>query len=217
MLGLLARGYHGMSRATSSQGLSKRTQLLKCHAKRSDFASSESSNALRGQIATPSSLPQRAPTSAAIKSSITSNNTTQLAQQEALQLPSRTGQQQKQLDVASPQFLAASVAALAIITADVFGPHSLHLLPQIDQQIHLLVTSHTDPTWRRQVADLAVSNTFITAGMAGWFASTAGMLIKRRLKALPALAAAWGVYCYGAGAVLVDPLLVATIKGTFQR
>lgn len=202
-----------MSQATGSQGLSKRTQLLMCHAKRSDLTSSESSNALRGQIPSPSSAPQRAPTSAAIKS----NPITQLAQQEAQQLPLRLAQQQQQLDVASPQFLAASVAAFAIITADVFGPHSLHLLPQLDQQIHLLVTSHTDPTWRRQVADLAVSNTFISAGMAGWFASTAGLLIKRRVKALPALAAAWGVYCYGAGAVLVDPLLVATIKGTFQR
>jgi membrane-associated phospholipid phosphatase len=134
--------------------------------------------------------------------------------------PNSKLQQQQQwapLGVAQPQFLAGCLLAFSLVAADIFAPASLHLLPGLDLQLHQLVLATTGSTWRREVADLAVSDTFITAAMLGWLASSSVALARHRGRALPALAAAWAFYCYGAGAVLVDPALVDWLKHAFHR
>jgi membrane-associated phospholipid phosphatase len=68
------------------------------------------------------------------------------------------------------------------------------------------------------MADVWISDVFITAGVLGWLACTAVCLVKAPLKSAGAVAAAWSFYFATCGAVgHGDPLLVDALKHLFAR
>ena len=87
----------------------------------------------------------------------------------------------------------------------------------LDQAIHQYVASSTTEAFRL-MADVWISDGFITAGVLGWLACTAACLIKAPAKSAGPLAAAWGFYFATCGAVgHGDPLLVDALKHLFAR
>lgn len=88
---------------------------------------------------------------------------------------------------------------------------------QLDQAIHQWVEGHTTLDFRL-MADVWISDAFITAGVLGWVACTAACLAKSPSKSAGPLAAAWGFYFATCGAVgHGDPLLVDALKHLFAR
>jgi membrane-associated phospholipid phosphatase len=88
---------------------------------------------------------------------------------------------------------------------------------QLDQAIHQWVEGHTTLDFRL-MADVWISDAFITAGVLGWVACTAACLAKAPSKSAGPLAAAWGFYFATCGAVgHGDPLLVDALKHLFAR
>jgi membrane-associated phospholipid phosphatase len=101
----------------------------------------------------------------------------------------------------------------------VLSPVLLHSNPilDLDQAIHQYVASSTTEAFRL-MADVWISDGFITAGVLGWLACTAACLIKAPAKSAGPLAAAWGFYFATCGAVgHGDPLLVDALKHLFAR
>lgn len=98
----------------------------------------------------------------------------------------------------------------AVLAAD-------NLVLQLDHAIHQWVAGHTTLGFRL-MADVWISDAFITAGVLGWVACTAACLLKAPSKSAGPLAAAWGFYFATCGAVgHGDPLLVDALKHLFAR
>jgi len=88
---------------------------------------------------------------------------------------------------------------------------------QLDDAIHQYVATHTTKAFRL-MADVFISDAFITAGIFGWVACTAACLTKAPSRSAGPLAAAWALYCATCGAVgHGDPLLVDSLKHLFAR
>eukprot|EP00877_Chromochloris_zofingiensis_P008551 jgi/Chrzof1/394/Cz01g14080.t1 len=117
----------------------------------------------------------------------------------------------------SPQIALVFFAAFGLIAADVMGPASLHILPQLDMLVHEAVASHTSLAFRTGIADILISDVFITSALFGWFGCTAVALLRKPLTTLPALLLSWFFYFTTCGAVLVDPPVVDMLKKTFAR
>jgi membrane-associated phospholipid phosphatase len=136
-----------------------------------------------------------------------------------LHSPLSVQQQQGQLrDLLSTwQVPAAALCIFALISIDVNYPSSLHLLPQLDQQLHQLVVSSTTAEWRASAADLIVSDIGITAGLWGWFLTTGICLRAAPIRTALPLSLCWLAYFSTCGAVLRDPFLVDFLKHFFAR
>lgn len=88
---------------------------------------------------------------------------------------------------------------------------------ELDDAIHQYVATHTTEAFRL-MADVFISDFFITAGIFGWVACTAACLTKSPSRSAGPLAAAWALYCATCGAVgHGDPLLVDSLKHLFAR
>lgn len=88
---------------------------------------------------------------------------------------------------------------------------------QLDETVHQYVATHTSAAFRH-MADVWISDAFITAGVCGWAACTAACLIKAPRQSAPTLGASWACYFLTCGAVgHGDPLLVDTLKQSFAR
>lgn len=88
---------------------------------------------------------------------------------------------------------------------------------KLDEAIHQWVAGNTTLAFRL-VADVWISDAFITAGIIGWVVCTVACLMKAPTKSAGPLAAAWGFYATTCGAVSHgDPLLVDALKHFFAR
>lgn len=142
--------------------------------------------------------------------------------QQQQQTQAHTQQQQQQgcnltQLVAQPSTLAAATLGFALAATDVFGSSALHVLPQLDEAVHQAVLAATHAEWRATTADIDVSDAFITLGIAGWLLTTPLAAAASPTRAAAPLAACWGLYMFGFGAVFTDPWVVAQLKHAFHR
>lgn len=142
----------------------------------------------------------------------------------ALQLFSgKTGAAQAAADAAAqdPSYLMQGQAAAHPAAEEL--PTVLSAVPSspildLDQAAHNLVTAHTSYSWRALVADIYISDIFITLGISGWLLCTALCVAANPKKAAGPLALAWSFYFSTCGAFWQgDPPLVDVLKNAFGR
>ncbi|EFJ43084.1 hypothetical protein VOLCADRAFT_106968 [Volvox carteri f. nagariensis] len=119
--------------------------------------------------------------------------------------------------VGHPSILITSLAAYSMITYDIFGPTSLHVLQPVDQAFHHAVQASIDPELRRHLFGEVLSNWWIMAGSLGWIFTTATALSRYNPLAWQACALGWALWIFGVGPIEHDPALMEFLKTTFDR
>lgn len=104
-----------------------------------------------------------------------------------------------------------------LVSFDLFSPNSLHLLQAVDVQVHEFVQAQCSVQFRVFVADKIISNVPIGLGICAWAACTIEAIAAGRPREHMVLAASWLLYLLCVGCVIVDPVIVDTLKHAFQR
>ena len=119
--------------------------------------------------------------------------------------------------VASPYVLTAALTAFSLIAWDVFGGSHL-LVTGLDQPAHQWVSTSLSADTRQLAGGWLLSDSFIAAGVAGWWICGFTLIAQSGRKGAYLLGTAVLAYLLGGGFLLSgDVLLVDMIKHVFQR